>query len=164
MLLSAFSVISTATYSYQRPHRSPRLRSLADASNLQINLILLVLLLVRTDTARTAENEAGNVMYSTDTAFLNEQCYGKTFSLISLRNILSLFSHIKFHSIFYETLIILKFQLARNSTTYSNFIISNTQSHTHTHTNTHTHTYIHTHTLFLSTIPFLSNHFRVVVF
>lgn len=149
MLLSAFSVISTATYSYQRPHRSPRLRSLADASNLQINLILLVLLLVRTDTARTAENEAGNVMYNTDTTFLNEQCYGKTISLIFLLNILSLFSHIQFHSIFYKTSILLKFQLPRNSTTHCNLVFL---------------THNLTHALFLLTIPFLSNRFRVVVF
>ena len=89
VLLSAFSVASTATYSHQRPYRSPHLRTLADASNLQINLILLVLLLVRTDTAHTADNEAGNVMYSTDTKFLNELCYGKyeTFLLHFLSSI-----------------------------------------------------------------------------
>ena len=82
VLLSAFSVVSTATYSYQRPHRSPRLRALADASNIQTNLILLVLLLVRNGTAHKAENTVGNVMYSIDTKFLNELCYGKygTFS------------------------------------------------------------------------------------
>lgn len=84
VLLSAFSIVSTATYSIQRPHRSPRLRALADASNLQMNLILLVLFLMRSDTAHSHENDVGNVQYSTDTGFLSVQCYGKLDNFFSI--------------------------------------------------------------------------------
>ena len=76
VLMTAFSVLHTSVYSFFRPHRSPWLRALADISNVQIILLLLVLLLLRVDTTNIPLNGAGNTIYNTNTDYLTVQAYG----------------------------------------------------------------------------------------
>ena len=76
ILLAAFTIFYTALFNHSGPHRTYRLTALADTSNLQIILLLLVLILMRTNNISVSTNLPGNTLYQTRTTFLSERIFG----------------------------------------------------------------------------------------